>query len=351
MTPSKRYTGVLWRENKSGTKTFYIRYNIGKKNICTPVSATSEKEAFDMRTAKIAELNAAKAEAVATKESGITINRLWNEYVRCMGGPEKVREADRYRYDKYFKDRFGEFFPADINTQVVEKFKHTLVGLAPASVANILELLRRIINFGVKQGLCKRPDNLVFNLPKFDNQKTEMFTEEQTQRYLKALAEEHDRVGATFLHILMLTGMRRSSLCGLLWDDIDFENGTVLLRAENTKNGTVSHLAMSDVVAELFKSLPHTSVWVFPSPRGGHQKSFRRVAERVKKAAGLPQSYRPTYSLRHNFASQLASSGKVDIYTIQRALTHKSIAMTQRYAHLADSAMKRASDIAAEIIQ
>ena len=305
-----------------------------------------------MRTAKIAELNAAKSEAATVKESGITINRLWNEYNRSVG-EKGAREADRYRYEKYYRDRFGEFSPADINTQVVERFKRTLVGLKPASVSNVLELLRRLINFGVKQGLCDRPDNLVFNMPKFDNQKTEMFTEEQTQRYLKALEEESDRVGATFLHILMLTGMRSSSLCGLKWTDIDFENDTVLLRAENSKNGNVSYIIMSDTVKDLFKSLPHDekSEWVFPGRYGSHRINFKRVANRVKKRAGLPSDYRPTYALRHNFASQLASSGKVDIYTIQRALTHKSIAMTQRYAHLADSAMKRASDIAAEIIQ
>ncbi len=350
MTPSKRYTGVLWRENKKGEKTFYIRYD----NVFHSVSATSEKEAYDMRIAKLAERNAVNAEkaAEAPVEEEVTINRLWDEYCRFMGekGP---READMLRYKKYYKDRFGEACPSDITTQVVERFKRSLVGLKPATVANILELLRRIINFGVKQGLCKRPDNLVFNLPKFDNQKTEMLTEEQTQRYLKALAEEPDRVGATFLHILMLTGMRSSSLCGLLWTDVDYENGTVLLRAENVKNGTTSHIAMSNTVVELFQSLPKkkNSPYVFPGRFGEHRKNFKRVANKVKKAAGLPADFRPTYMLRHNFASQLASSGKVDIYTIQRALTHKSIDMTQRYAHLSDAAAKRASEVAAEIIQ
>jgi integrase len=47
----------------------------------------------------------------------------------------------------------------------------------------------------------------------------------------------------------------------------------------------------------------------------------------------------------------LASSGKVDMYTLQKLLTHKSPIMTQRYAHLRDEALKRASDVAAEIIE
>jgi len=46
----------------------------------------------------------------------------------------------------------------------------------------------------------------------------------------------------------------------------------------------------------------------------------------------------------------LASSGKVDMYTLQKLLTHKGPIMTQRYAHLRDDALRRASDLAGEII-
>ena len=47
----------------------------------------------------------------------------------------------------------------------------------------------------------------------------------------------------------------------------------------------------------------------------------------------------------------LASSGKVDMYTLQKLLTHKSPQMTQRYAHLRDETLRRAADLAGELIQ
>lgn len=56
------------------------------------------------------------------------------------------------------------------------------------------------------------------------------------------------------------------------------------------------------------------------------------------------------HGLRHTYASMLASSGKVDMYTLQKLLTHKSPLMTQRYAHLRDEALKKASDLAGDII-
>lgn len=37
-----------------------------------------------------------------------------------------------------------------------------------------------------------------------------------------------------------------------------------------------------------------------------------------KAAAGLPADFRPLHGLRHVFATMLASSGKVDMFTLQK---------------------------------
>ncbi|MBP3730295.1 MAG: hypothetical protein J6I40_02350, partial [Mailhella sp.] len=50
------------------------------------------------------------------------------------------------------------------------------------------------------------------------------------------------------------------------------------------------------------------------------------------------------------FASRVASSGKVDLYTLQNLMTHSSPAMTQRYAHLADKAMHRAASVIDDVM-
>jgi site-specific recombinase XerD len=69
------------------------------------------------------------------------------------------------------------------------------------------------------------------------------------------------------------------------------------------------------------------------------------------KAAGIPQDFRPLHGLRHHFASALASSGKVDMYVLQKLLTHKSPIITQRYTHLRDQALRQASDLAGELFK
>ena len=104
---------------------------------------------------------------------------------------------------------------------------------------------------------------------------------------------------------------------------------------------------MTAAARAVLEKVKHTdSPYVFPGKNGGKREDFRRMARRVRDKAGLPKDFRPLHGLRHSFASYLAFSGKVDLYALQKLLTHESPQMTQRYAHLADEAMKRAAAVA-----
>jgi site-specific recombinase XerD len=45
----------------------------------------------------------------------------------------------------------------------------------------------------------------------------------------------------------------------------------------------------------------------------------------------------------------LASSGKVDIYTLKELLGHRELKMTERYAHLVNGALQKATNVADSI--
>ena len=62
----------------------------------------------------------------------------------------------------------------------------------------------------------------------------------------------------------------------------------------------------------------------------------------IKKAARLPDDFRPLHGLRHTFASVAVSNG-VPLSHVQKLLTHKDPSLTQRYAHLEDKALKNAA--------
>jgi len=50
------------------------------------------------------------------------------------------------------------------------------------------------------------------------------------------------------------------------------------------------------------------------------------------------------HGLRHTFATRLIQAG-VDLYKVQRLLGHKSLMMTQRYAHHSPDSLRDAVDI------
>jgi len=147
----------------------------------------------------------------------------------------------------------------------------------------------------------------------------------------------------------LFTGMRRGELFKLQWPDIDFERGFIHLRGP--KGGRDQVIPLNEVARKVLESHPRDeSPFVFPG-RGGRQRTrYPKAIDRIREKAGLPKDFRPLHGLRHFFASQLASSGEVDMYLLQRLLTHRSPQMTMRYAHLRDDALRRASDLAGDLL-
>jgi integrase len=222
---------------------------------------------------------------------------------------------------------------------------------SPQTVKLILSLLKRLINFGVKKGLCPMPDpsRLSIEIPQVDNVKTEDLSADQLKALLKAIDEDSNIDVARMMKLALFTGMRRGELFRLKWKDLDFERGFILL--DDPKGGVSQKIPMMAAARGLLESHNRTkSPYVFPGKNGAQRKDVRTPVNRIKERAGLPEDFRPLHGLRHAYASMLASSGKVDMYTLQKLLTHKSPQMTQRYAHLHDEALKKAANVAEDII-
>jgi integrase len=139
----------------------------------------------------------------------------------------------------------------------------------------------------------------------------------------------------------------------LRWTDLDFERGFITLQGATAKKRKTETVPMNPTARGILEMLDRTeSPFVFPGQDPEKPRTnLRRMARRVKRKAGMPADYRPLYCLRHTFASWLASSGQVSMYELQRLMTHEDPKMTQRYAHLHDDALRRASGVADGIFQ
>ena len=93
---------------------------------------------------------------------------------------------------------------------------------------------------------------------------------------------------------------------------------------------------MNEVVFELLKAKSKVrsikTDLVFPSTVGTKkgERNLRTMFEKAVKKADV-EDFR-FHGLRHTFATRLVQSGK-DLYQVQSLLSHKTLSMTQRYAH------------------
>lgn len=278
-----------------------------------------------------------------------TIDRLWEEYK--ANTPElKGIVTDKNRYENHIKPLFEKKEPKEILPLDVDRLRLRLLKKrSPGTVKNVLELLRRIINFGVKKNLC---EGLSFKIemPKVNTLKTEDLTPDQLTKLLNAIEEDSNIQAGNLMKMVLYTGMRRTEFFKLKWGDIDFERGFILIR--DPKGGPDQKIPLNEPARALLEAHPKTaSEYVFPGRKGNQRTDINHQVNRIKEDAGLPKDFRPLHGLRHVYASMLASSGKVDMYTLQKLLTHKSPLMTQRYAHLRDEALKKASDFAGDLIE
>lgn len=349
------YAGVYYVNDDQEGKIFYIRYRRGgrdsklyEEKVGTSRQGWTAKKASEERADRIRGKALTNSEARAKhnepQPDELTLETLYKIYQASL--PEKfTRKTDNTNFKRLASIQNVRI--EDLTTSHIELLKKELEKtLSPQSIKHTLTLITRTINYAVKTGIISQPDTkkLYIKKPTFDNQKTEVMTNEQFEKYLQALDEEEDQDSAAFLRLALYTGMRKGAIIGLKWSDIDFERNIIALQAEYAKNKKLNYIIVTSEVIEILKKVTRTSEFVFPGKEGGKREDFRRVARRVKKKAGLPSDFRQLHGLRHNFASRAASTGEIDLYTLQRQLTHESPEMTQRYAHLADEAQRRAAE-------
>jgi integrase len=328
--------GGQYRDNMTAAKAASIRGSrIEGKDL------SNEEKRSAARTAKAAE------------EARCPFNRLWSLFEETKAGNRTIKD-DRVRYHLHIAPVLGTKTIPELTVQDVDKLRAKLEkeGKAPQTVKHVLTLVKRLLNFALHKGYVEfLPGRLHISMPTVDNKVTENLTQEQAKKLLKALDEEADQNMASLVRLALFTGMRRGALLNLQWDDLDFERGFITLRGDVAKKKKSETIPMNAQARAVLKGVIRTTgPYVFPGKYADRpRKNLRPLLKRIRAKAGLPETFRPLHGLRHSFASWLASSGKVSMYELQKLLTHSSPQMTQRYAHLHDDSLRKASDLAGEL--
>ena len=355
-----RHNGVYFVELANGDQTFFIRYKKDRKLIEERAGRRSQgwtaAKANRLRTERLAGKTVSNADQrsreIAEKElknNRWTFRKIFDEYLASR--PDlKGRANDVRRFNSYLEKDFAHKTPEEVTYFDIERLKRRLAKkeLKPATVRHALEVLRRLSNFATKHNLCSGI-RFVIEMPKVNNLMTENLTPEEYNRLENLLDEEEDIQASNLLRLALFTGMRRGELFKLKWKDINFIRKNISIK--DPKSGLDETIPLNEMALSVLNNHEkEESEFVFPGLRGNQRKTTPRPLRRIIKKAGL-KNFRPFQGLRHSYASILVSSGKVDLYTLQKLLTQKSPQMTQRYAHLSNEALMDASNVISEIIK
>jgi integrase len=297
-----------------------------------------------------------------------TVADLAHDYLERHARPHKrpgsIRN-DEALLNKIILPKLGTLRVSRVGRRDIEKL-HSGLKATPYHGNRALSLLSKM--FSLAQEWQWRTDTPTKGIPRFDEDRRENWLSvEQLASLTRALAEYSDQGAADALRLLILTGAREGEVLSATWDQFDLKRGRWTKPSHHTKQKKIEHVPLSraalDVLNRMAKS--RTSDVLFPGRFNGARVTLRRPWVQVCRTAGLVTEhkvqgkrrtltrYKPTvriHDLRHTYASHLVSSGQ-SLHIVGKLLGHTQPQTTQRYAHVADEALRQATNQFPEVFE
>jgi len=238
-------------------------------------------------------------------------------------------------------------------------------GARPTTTRRKLASLRSFFKFMVREGVVTGNPFEGLHGPKLSKPLPKVLTVEEVERFLrsplddlKAKAKAGKKLTPVEIYVrlrdaavfetLYSTGCRISEVTALVWRQIDFRNGGVIVTGKGSKQRLciLGRSALKSLEAARAQA---AAVW---ADGGDDERALflnehgltlvpREVERRMKvwlAAAELPVELTP-HKLRHSFATHLLDAG-ADLRTVQEMLGHASLATTQIYTHVSIERLK-----------
>ena len=147
---------------------------------------------------------------------------------------------------------------------------------------------------------------------------------------------ERDRV---VINLLADTGLRRASISGLRFKDVDVESCTLFVYEKDQQYhtkpfGKETQKSIRKYLKCLSEYKPEDTFWVNLDGTPMNFDGIRQMLQRMETIAGIP--HYQFHAFRRFFGLELYKSTH-DIYFVSRALDHKNVEVTKRYLAITDS--------------
>lgn len=347
----RREEGLGWAsEGWSAQKAAAVLADLKKAH----TTGEGAKTLQEKRGIADAEREAEQVELERLERENVTFTRIFYDYylpAQRLNKSKSSCDKEEGFVRNWIGPAFGDKPLKAVVAFDLERLKKTMMdaGKSPKTIHYVLGATRQVFNFASRNALYAgdNPVRLV-KKPVTDNRRIRFLTHEEAQRLLDAIAEHSQDVHDMAL-LSLHTGMRAGEIFSLTWGNVDL--GREVLTLLDTKNGKTRSAFMTREVKDMIEARRHGDITanslVFPSRKGCKIVEISNVFQKIADETGLNKGVTDRrlrvvfHTCRHSFASWLVEQG-VDLYTVKELMGHKTLAMTERYSHLAPDHLRRA---------
>jgi integrase len=380
------------RITSAGVKSFVLnyrirgrerRYTIGR---CEDFNVTAARAEAEELRGKIAigddplEQKEAERKQFVVEHGMPNFADLCREYMEEAKGYKRKKTLSNHQsiLNSILLPHFGERAPGEILSDDLIKI-HKSLKTTPYVANRALSLASSIFSWVLKKTERKEKfsvaENPVKGVPRYHEDRHEVWlSTEELESLTSALNAYSEQDAADAIRLLILTGSREGEVLNASWPQFDLPRGIWTKPSHHTKQQKIEHVPLSEAALLVLRRMAanRTGNFLFPGRQQGKGEkrvaaarvTIRRPWVQVCKVAGLVMEqriqgkrkelirYKPTvriHDLRHTYASHLVSKG-ISLHRVGKLLGHTRPETTARYAHVADEALRAATNLFGDML-
>lgn len=252
--------------------------------------------------------------------------------------------------------------PSSLTVSFMERYRKHVTGRVSEKTGrrtsvvtqiHLLSSVRDYLRFLVRKGYMLFNPALEVELPRMGHRlPRNVLTVDEAERILM-MPDLTDPVGLrnrVILEVLYSCAVRRSELCGIRTNDIDFTAGTVFIREGKGKTDRVVPVGerallwiekyLTEVRPAFLSKAVQDDGHLFLGVKGERLKKdmITDIVTKARRAAGIEKNG-SSHMFRHTTATLMLENG-ADVRYVQQMLGHKELSSTQIYTHVAIRKLK-----------
>ncbi len=330
--------GLYLRISHTGIKTFSVLKRIKRGQLERVTLGRYPEMTIDQARRKTMEINLKisegnnPAEIKRAARDEILFSDLFADYLeRHSKQHKKTWMEDQEKYNNHISGTLGNKRLSAIDRSIISMLHSSITKQGHPIAANrILALISSVFGWAMSAGMWE--SNPALGIRRNKEKSRDRFIQgDELPRFFQAVADEPNETVRDYVLISLLTGARRSNVCSMRWQDINFDRAE--WRIEETKNGTPQTVALSPEALHVLRNRKSDkSVFVFPGTgKYGYLAEPRKGWERILKRAGIDNLR--IHDLRRTLGSWQAKTG-ASLAIIGKSLNHKHQNTTAIYARL-----------------